>query len=253
MSAMEPTDALQKIVAQHGLQWVFEQPETVESLLQDYCERRRPEVHFLVSSLREQIPQRLISAETQAQKEAAVGQARAQLQANLGMLPDKASWTVDAWLRILTSNGGEAQKDERFESVENRAGEFMKQTFEKGATIEQVAGLLAERGLAAKPDALPMAKEYWASLSPEQVRAIRETRRKAHPFDRQQAVAVTIGLLGIVFFAYLIWVKIVPVVWFFSKMACTSARSGDYGTALIIVAVFAFFLFLLSFAVRRKK
>jgi hypothetical protein len=36
-------------------------------------------------------------------------------------------------------------------------------------------------------------------------------------------------------------------------MAWTSARSGDYGTALIIVAVFAFFLFLLSFAVRRKK
>ena len=110
MPAMEPIDALQKVVAEHGLEWVFEQPETVETLMQDYCQQRKPQIRFLVDALKEQIPQRLLSAQKQVQRESAVGQARAQLQANLGMQPEKAAWTVDAWLRILNNRGGAAEK-----------------------------------------------------------------------------------------------------------------------------------------------
>jgi len=248
MPGMEPIDALQRAVNERGLEWVFEQPELVESLLLDYCQGRKPEIHFLVGALKEQIPQRLLSAQMQAQKEAAAGQARAQLQTNLGMLPEKASWTVRAWLQVLGSGkkappGPVDPPKKPDDIVEDRAHALMKEFFGKGASIEQVAGLLAERGLLARQQAAGDAKHYWDGLSAEQQQAIRETRRKANPFTWQQAAMAGLGILAAIFFLYLFCVKVVPVAWFFARMAWTRAASGDYLGALIIVVVFAGLLY----------
>lgn len=185
MPAIEPIDALQKVVAEHGLEWVFEQPEMVESLLLDYCERRSPQIHLLVSSLKQQVPQRLLSARRPSQREAVIGQARQDLATDLGIVPEKASWTVDAWLKILDSNGKSVPplplEEERKEppapiekSYQEQCREIMKKAFDEGEPIHIVAKLLPE---ADERKATAMAKAYWAGLSEAERQAIKKTRR----------------------------------------------------------------------------
>jgi hypothetical protein len=97
---MEPIESLKKIVVDRGI-GVLEQPDLVESLMQDHCEGRRPEIYLLVSSLKEKVPQRLMAARTLTHREAVIGQIREQMQVNLGMQPEKAAWTANAWLQVL--------------------------------------------------------------------------------------------------------------------------------------------------------
>jgi len=103
MQGMEPIESLKKIVADRGI-GVLEQPELVESLLFDYCESRKPEIYLLVSSLKEAVPQRLMAVQSPIHREAVKGLIREQMQVNLGMLPEKAEWTVNAWLKALPLN-----------------------------------------------------------------------------------------------------------------------------------------------------
>ena len=229
MTPMEPIQALQEIVAERGLEWVLQQPEQLEYLLGDHCQRRRPEIHFLVSSLKEQIPQRLMSAYTQTQMEAAVGQARVQLQTNLGIRPENASWTVDAWLGIL---------GKKVPVVPGAALALMKQLFEKGATVEQVASLLTERGMAAKQEAAAMAKEHWAGLSAERQQAIRQAGRKTGaPAGWQQKAWIAFGVLVLILCVYEVLFVFLPGAWYYLVGTMALAERGDYVSAIMFGAL----------------
>jgi hypothetical protein len=101
MLGMEPIDALKKIVTDRGIESVLQQPEIVENLMLDHCQSRKPEIHLLVSSLKENVPQRILGARTPTQRQSVIGQVSEQLQDNLGMQQEKALWTVNAWLTVL--------------------------------------------------------------------------------------------------------------------------------------------------------
>ena len=219
MPVTEPIDALKDIVAKRSLEWVFEEPDIVESLLLDYCERRSVGLHLLVSSLRAGIPQRLMAARQRNQREAAIGQARRQLETDLGLLPEKASWTVDAWLQILGEAGKSVPpgplEDEQKEpprpivlkSYEERCQEIMKKAFDEGEPIHIVAKLLSpddlRRGTA-------MAKAYWAGLSDAEREAIKKTRK-------QKGYGITPGkvLLIVLLLVTIPFVVAYPITWLF--------------------------------------
>ena len=81
MAAMEPIESLKKIISDRGI-GVLEHPDLVGDLMSDHCQGRPPEIHLLVSSLKEEVPQRLMAARTPAHREAVMGQVREQSQVN---------------------------------------------------------------------------------------------------------------------------------------------------------------------------
>jgi hypothetical protein len=282
---MEPIDALHRAVAERGLEWVFEQPDMLGDLLFDYCELRRPEIHWLVGSLKEQIPQRLLVSQSQTQKEAAAGQAREQLQISLGMAPEKAAWTVDAWQKILDRNNGAGKpallaprKEKSIESptpienrgpeepqpiirksFEERCQEVMKKAFDEGEPIHIVAKLILpddrRRGTA-------MAKAYWAGLSEAERAAIKKIRRaKGYAMTPQKVLFIVLLLVTVPFLvAYPVtWVFVYAV---FPAMGfalerwsdlCHRVAAGDYAGAIPSLLVCAAIVFVIALIFRKRS
>jgi hypothetical protein len=71
-----------------------------------------------MSSLKEEVPQHLMAARSPIHREAVRGLIREQMQVNLGMQPEKAEWTVNAWLQVLLPiPAGRAGAEERKQLV----------------------------------------------------------------------------------------------------------------------------------------
>jgi hypothetical protein len=172
------------------------------------------------------------------------------------MEPEKAAWTIDAWLQVLRNRGAAGQKKPpidvdklrpELETSESRAREFMLQTFEKGATVEQVAGLLTSRYGIGKHYAAAMAKDCWAGLPAQQRQPIRKvTPKPAPPLGWQQKALIVFGVLMLVVGVYEVFFRILPTAWHFVRMAWSLALAGEYVPAVIVVVMAA--LALLGFA-----
>jgi len=168
MPGMDPIESLRKIIAERGT-GVLEQPELVENLMCDHCQGRRPEIAQLVASLKEEVPQRLLATVTVAHREAVIGQAREHMQLNLGMQPERAAWTVNAWLKVLPLPASEprpsqpppipvvtfAPTEELRAFMRKRSGRWM---FHPG-WFKKVEDELVERGVP-RAEATKMLNEY---------------------------------------------------------------------------------------------
>jgi hypothetical protein len=109
MGSANATNALQRVLSMRGPA-ICENVSLTEALLRDYCPDDRPGVHCLMSALRERVPQSILSAAPNANREALRGILRERLQNACHMEERSADWTVAAWMAAL-DNGKAPEAD----------------------------------------------------------------------------------------------------------------------------------------------
>jgi len=95
------------LVEARGIDMILE-PKRVEGLLRDYCPFLRTETNVLITVLRQNVPQDLLSPAHDLGITTHVARHSARLHERLGMEMEKARWAVATWALAL----GLAEPDE---------------------------------------------------------------------------------------------------------------------------------------------
>jgi len=96
---------LREAIAIYGRS-VFQEPRRCEAILRDCCPTAPREVFLLVSALRENVAEELVSHEHSLPATAVVARLTRRLSDQLGLSEDSARWAVDSWRYGLEDNPG---------------------------------------------------------------------------------------------------------------------------------------------------
>jgi hypothetical protein len=91
-----PRQKLCEIIARYGRE-VCEDPRRCEGLLRDLCGGHRPEIHVLMSALKERIATDVMNASASLPTEQLLSLLSKRLQDNLALERDSARWAVESW------------------------------------------------------------------------------------------------------------------------------------------------------------
>lgn len=99
---MEPSIALKQIVKARGVS-VYQNALLVEALLRDHCPEDRAGVHCVMNALREGIPEAILRAGAEGNRDSLRGALSERLRDAFAMADTRAAWAVDAWIAALTN------------------------------------------------------------------------------------------------------------------------------------------------------
>ncbi len=95
-----PRQRLCEIVAQYGHS-LGDDPRRTEALLRDLCGEYKREIFVLVSALREQVAEGLLTSRDSVPHEVLLAQLTKRLRENLALAEDAARWAVESWALAL--------------------------------------------------------------------------------------------------------------------------------------------------------
>ena len=97
---MIPADALKQVLATRGTK-VCEDLFLLEALLRDYSPEDRAGVHCLLNAVKEQVPQSILAAPAESNRQALSGKLRERMRAAFYMEENQAQWAVETWMNAL--------------------------------------------------------------------------------------------------------------------------------------------------------
>lgn len=96
----EPAEKLRELITEYGTT-LIDDPRRCEAFLKDYCGQYKREIHLLISAIREGVPAELLAASKDVPYCLQASRLTQRLHDDLGLMPEFAAWTVDAWALAL--------------------------------------------------------------------------------------------------------------------------------------------------------